>query len=339
MKPLSLEPAFLPPTADISHLQKRIKRSRGAADTLAALLEADFNTAYDYLRIYGGEMVTHGETEKAIATLTGIADSMAAQEAQEEGRTLDLHAALMQILTALNIEMSDMDRAAVTAADALHLLAQQPKRKDTPYLQLLACLLYDIAFLHSERREYKQAEREIEKSIKIFERLAKTEPDRYATPHVMSLNGATSVYRNRVKQAELLAHYQAATSAYLQMLNAGVEDAATRLVDSLTNEGDTLARMGRHREALQYYSRALKYLTKLEPDFTLRQLQLSISLGESMLHVNAMRDKGVHLLNTMLHKATKINALDEHRRIVDSLYRAKSRTLDILSLWHKIFPR
>lgn len=338
MKPLSLEPAFLPPTSDIAQLQKRIKRSRGAADTLAGLQDADFNTAYDYLRIYGAEMVTLGETEKAMETLTDITECINALTSKDE-TVLDLHTALMQILTALNIELDDMDRGAATAAEALHLLAQQPRRKDAPYLQLLACLLYDIAFLHSERHEYKQAEREIEKSIKIFERLAKSEPGRYATPHVMSLNGATSVYRNRVKQAELLAHYQAATSAYLQMLNAGVEDAATRLVDSLTDEGDTLARMSRHRESIQYYSRALKYLTRLEPEFTLRQLRLSISLGESMLHVKAMRDKGVHLLNTMLHKATKINALDEHRRIVDSLYRAKSHSLDILSLWHKFFPR
>ena len=121
--------------------------------------------------------------------------------------------------------------------------------------------------------------------------------------------------------------------------SSGVEDAAGRLVESLTSEGDTLAQMGRHREAVQYYTRALKYLTKLEAEFSLQQLRLSISLGESMLHIAAMRDKGVHLLNTMLHKATKINATEEHRRIVDILYNAKSRSLDILGLWHKVFPK
>ena len=97
--------------------------------------------------------------------------------------------------------------------------------------------------------------------------------------------------------------------------------------------------MLRHREAIQYYTRALKYLTKLEDDFSLRQLNLSIALGESMLQIAAMRDKGVHLLNTMLHKATKINASEAHRRIVDSLVDAKSRSLDILGLWHKVFPK
>lgn len=339
MPSLSIDPVFLPPTTDTSVLLRRIRRSRSAADTLAALTESDFNTAYDALRTWAAEMIERGELQQGIRTLEETASYISALAPQAEGHTLDLHAAIMQILTALSIRQDDTDRAAVTAAEALSLLAQEPRRKDLPFMQLLGCLLHDIACLHSQRHEYRQAEREIEKSIKIFERLARLDAARYAPAHVMALNGATAIYRNRVRQAELLAHYQAATTAYLQMVNAGVEDAATRLVDSLRDEGDTLIRMGRHREAIQYYSRALKYLTKLESEFTLRQLELSISLGEAMLSVSAMRDKGVHLLNTMLHKATKINALEQHRRIVDALYHAKSRSLDILSLWHKIFPR
>ena len=337
MKQLSIEPVFLPVTTDIAGMQKRIKRNRTTADTLATLLKGDFDTAYDTMRTYAATMVEEGTTARAVETLTEMAAAIVNLDTTPAAA--DMHVALMQIITALHIESDALDAAADTAATALHLLAQQPRRKDTTHMQLLGSLLYDIALLHSQRHEYKQAEREMEKSIKIFERLAKTNPDRFAPAHMMALNGATNVYRNRVKQAELLAHYQAATTAYMQMVNDGISDAATRLVDSLGDEGDTLSRMGRHREAMQYYSRALKYLTRLEPEFTLRQLRLSISLGESMLQVNTMREKGVHLLNTMLHKATKINALDQHRRIVESLYRAKSRSLDILSLWHKIVPR
>lgn len=339
MPSLSIDSVFLPATTDTSVLLRRLRRSRSAADTLAALTDSDFNTAYDALRIWAAEMVERGELQQTLQTLEETASYIAALAPQAEGHTLDLHAAITQILTALLIRQEDTARAAVTAAEALSLLAQEPRRKDIPFLQLLGCLLHDIAYLHSLRHEYRQAEREIEKSIKIFERLARLDAARYAPAHVMALNGATTIYRDRIRQAELLAHYQAATTAYLQMVNAGVEDAATRLVDSLRDEGDTLIRMGRHREAIQYYSRALKYLTKLDSEFTLRQLELSISLGEAMLSVSAMRDKGVHLLNTMLHKATKINALEQHRRIVDALYHAKSRSLDILSLWHKIFPR
>lgn len=346
MKPLSLEPVFLPATTDIAPLRSRLKRNRNIGETLKMLREAEFDAAYDMLRAISAEAVAAGEAGRASSTLAGLDQVMteAETEASESASTAtstgdEIHAAVLQILTALLIEEGNTEEAALTAARALNMLASDPKRKDAPFLQVLGSLLYDIAYLHSGRGEYKQAEREVEKAIKIFERLAKSQPDRYAPAHVMALNNATATYRNRVKQAEILAHYQAATSAYLQMLNAGVEDAAGRLVESLTAEGDTLAQMGRHREAIQYYSRALKYLTRIEPEFSLRTLRLSISLGESMLSVNAMRDKGVHLLNTMLHKATKINALNEHRRIVDSLYHAKSRSLDILSLWHKVFPR
>ncbi|MDE6860553.1 MAG: hypothetical protein K2J65_09115 [Duncaniella sp.] len=338
MKQISLESVFSPTTTDTSGLRTLMKRTRSMAEIRHAVGETEFNTAYDFFRTTATEMVERGDIDRAISTINEI-DSLITRNGEEEGHLLNIHAALMQILTALYIEKGDNEQAMATAAATLNLLAQEPKRKDEPFLAVLGALLYDIAHLHGERKEYKQAERELEKSLKIFERLAKTNPERYASAHVMALNSATAVYRNRVKQAELLAHYQVATSTYLHMMDSGVEDAAARLVESLTSEGDTLAQMGRHREAIQYYTRALKYLTKMETDFSLQQLNLSISLGESMLNIAAMRDKGVHLLNTMLHKATKINASEEHRRIVDSLLNAKSRSLDILGLWHKVFPK
>ena len=305
-----------------------------------AIGKVDFNTAYDFLRAAAVEMVERGEIDRAVNSLQEIDALITRNGAEEEDRPLlDIHAALMQILTALYIEKDDLEAATATAATTLSLLAQEARRKDEPFLAILGSLLYDIAYLHTGRKEYKQAERELAKSLKIFERLAKTNPERYAPAHVMALNAATATYRNRVKQAELLAHYQAATSTYLQMVDSGVEEATGRLIDSITAEGDTLVQMGRHREAIQYFSRALRYLTKIETEFSLRHLKLSIALGESMLRVSAMKDKGIHLLNTMLHKATKIKASDEHRRIVDILVNARSTSLDILGLWHKVFPK
>lgn len=338
MKAISLEGVFAKPTTDVSSLQAIIRSNSSMSELRHAIREVEFETAYYFLRLTAVEMVERGEIERAIAGLKEI-DALITRAGDDDSRLLDIHAALMQILTALLIEKDDMDGAMVTAASTLTLLSQEAKRKDEPFLAILGALLYDIAFIHTQRKEYKQAERELAKTLKIFERLAKNNPERYATPHVMALNAATATYRNRVKQAELLVHYQVATSTYLQEVNSGVGEATDRLVDSITAEGDTLAQMGRHREAMQYYTRALKYLTKIEPDFTLKQLRLSISLGEAMLRVGAMKEKGIHLLNTMLHKATKIGATDEHRRIVDILFNARSSSLDILGLWYKIFPK
>ncbi|MCM1076874.1 MAG: hypothetical protein NC411_05895 [Bacteroides sp.] len=338
MKAISLESVFAGLTTDISGLRSLLKRNRPMSELRHAIGDVEFDVAYDFLRSTAMEMAERGELERAITGLEEI-DALINRSGEEDRHLLDIHAAIMQILTALYIEKDDMDAAMTSAASTLTLLSQEAKRKDEPFLEILGSLLYDIAFLHTQRKEYKQAERELSKVLKIYERLAKNNPERYAAAHLMAMNAVTATYRNRVKQAELLAYHQVASSTYLQEVNAGVSKAADRLVESITAEGDTLAQMGRHREAMQYYTRALKYLTKIEPEFTLRQLRLSIALGEAMLRVNAMKDKGIHLLNTMLHKATKINATDEHRRIVDILFNARSSTLDILGLWHKMFPK
>lgn len=338
MKATSLEPIFLAVTTDIAPLKTMFRRSRAMSQVRHAIGETEFNTAYDFFRRTAAEMAERGESDRAVRMIEEF-DALIMRAGDESGYLLNIHAALMQILTALCIERDDMERATATAATTLSLLSQEPRRKDEPFLEILATLLYDIAIIHTAGNEFKQAERELEKSLKIFDRLAKADPARYGSAQIMALNASTSVYRSRVKQAELLAHYQASTSVYLQMVNQGIGDATTRLVESLLTEGRTLADMGRHREAVQFFTRALKYSTKIEPELTLAQLQMTVDLGESMLQVPAMRDKGVHLLNTMLHKATKINATEEHRRIVDILVNAKSRSRDILWLWHKIFPR
>lgn len=341
MKQTSIDATFIPATTDVATLRARLgKKGRTPAETLKALEPESFTAVYDLLRLLARESAAKGEEERAISTLSELELHISQLPDSESGPLLDLRAAIMQVITALYISADSLDSAAATAAaSTLNLLARQPKRKDVPFLEILGSLLFDIAWLHSSNGEYKQAEREMEKSIKVFERLAKTAPDRYASTVVAALGTATSVYHNRIKQAELLAHYQAATTTYSHMVSAGMTEATDRLAESLMNEGDTLARMGRHREAIQYYTKALKYLQRIEPDFTERQLNVSIALGESMLRVSAMKDKAVHLLNTMMHKALKINAPAQHQRITETLANAKSPGLDILGLWHKIFPR
>lgn len=333
----SLEQGFMPATSDVDALRSKLKRKHAAVDIAAVILGSDFSAVVDLVR--STVIDTVADTEQAIRLVCELDDIICADTSSAEEHRLNIHAVLRQILTALYLRAEKLDLAAESAAQALSVLAQAPRRKDLPFFEVLALMLYELAALHSARNEFKQAERDIEKAIKIFERLAKSDAHRYATPCMMAINDATAIYRDRIKQAELLAQYQAATSTYMQMLDAGIESAADRLAESLAAEGDTLAAMGKHRDAMQYYTRALKYVTRIEPTFTLRQLRLSIALGEAMLQIGAMREKGVHLLNTMLHKATKLGADAEHRRIVDALYNAKSRSLDILTLWHKMFPR
>lgn len=333
----SLAPLFINVTTDISRLRELEKEHRPLSELRHATGDVDFRTAYDFFRAVAKELAEAGETDRAIERINEVDELLCRME--ESGMVLDTHTALMQVLTALHVIKGDFDSAMTTAAKALNLLAQSPKRKDEPFLSVLAPLLYDIARIHFERGEFRQAERDIEKSIKIFDRLVKLSPERYESARITALNAATQITRSRQKQIDMLAAFHETVSDNLKLVNSGAEEAMSELIDSMAREGETLVKMGRQREGIQYYSRALKYLTRIEPEFSERQLRLSVALGEALLQSGQTREKGIHLLNTMLHKATRLRLPDEHRRIVDILVNARERSLDILGIWHKFFPR
>ena len=343
MKNTSLTELFFTSTLD-ENVQRDLRRLLRGTMTQEEILQfagkTPFNSVYDVVRNQVAERLSVPDCDvpalqaMIARAITSLEDSDTAQ-----GDTLTIRAALMQIATAVCVATDNCHDAKPLAANTLHLLSQDAKRKDEPFLAVFGALLYDMASMHARANEYRQAERAIEKSLKILERLSRENPERYAPAMILAQNAVANIDGDKRKQAELLVQYQAATSEYLRQLGEGIEDVSSQLIDSLFTEGKTLAEMGRHREAIQYYSRALKYLTRLNPVFDRRQLEMSIALGEALLNVRNVRDKGIHLLNTMLHKATKINADDLHRRIVDILLNAKNPHLDVLAFWHKIFPR
>lgn len=300
------------------------------------LAKASLSTIIDTTRIIAHHLIADDNISKAIAQFSWL-DTLFTRAHHEN--TTDVHVIVKQLLIALLIEDEKVDAAMGIAAEALTLMVQNSRRKDEGFICILAMLLYDLAQIHCIKKEYKQAERDIAKSMKLLEKLSKMNKTRYGAAHITALNASTTIYRSRVDQANLLAHYQVATTTYLAEVNSGIIDATTRLITSLQNEGNTLSQMNRYREAIHFYTRALKYLTRIEPEFSLQQLQLSISLGNALIQAKNTRDKGVHLLNTMLHKATKLNATAEHKEIVEILLNARTNRLDILGLWHKMFPK
>jgi len=338
MKETSLDPIFIPTAGDLSSQMELTQGEINMSDLRHSVGLLPFNTAYDFFRAASYDFLQKGQTDQAIEYILNF-DAIATRISEGNRKLLDIHTALMQILTAIYLHADMIQEALQAAAATLNLLVQEPRRKDEPFLALLASTLYDIALIHNLRDEHKQAERAIEKSMKLFERLARINPNRYGSPHLLALNASTNIYQSRIKQTKTLAEHQAAANTYLRMMDEGIEDAGMRLVESLAAEGRTLTKMSRQREAVQYFTRALKYLTKISPDFDRLQLELSIDLGEALLSVKTSREKGIHLLNTMLYKANKINADDLHRRIVEILLNAKDPTMGIFNLWHKLFPR
>lgn len=336
----ALQPLIIPAGTPTGPLASLALASAPLSELRRAIEGLPFNTIYDYLRTGARQMIDSGDTRRAIESIEAL-DETLTRAGDPDRMSLDIHAAMMQVLVGLRASEDDSDAALSAAATAMSLLAQEPKRKDEPFLAVLASLLYDMGLIYHSRSEFKHAERSLDKSARIFGRLARTNPDRYGPAHVVALDAAAKVCRKAGAQAEALKECQEATSRYLSETRDGaMDDAVERLADSMVEQGLTLAKMGRHREAIQYLSRALRYLTRLHPEMDLRQLNLSTELGFCLLHHKPTREKGIHLLNTMLHKATRLGDAALHRRIVDVL--AEARTpgrLDILGVWHKIFPR
>lgn len=344
MNVTSLDTHFMTMAAPVGALTALRRRSGALPELVSQLLAADGVVAYDYLRMRALRMADKEEAQNAVLLCQELCEYIA--ETGDEGRQMsDLHAMGLSVLTALHSREGQSEEALVCGAAALNVMMREPKRKDAVFLSILGSLLYDLAQVHSSRGELKAAEREIEKCASLFERLAKDDPERYGPAHLAAIDAAGGIYRSRVKQANMLAHCQVATMTYMEQLKVEAGDdraitlATDSLIDSLATQGRTLMQMGRQREAVAYFTRALKFLTKIEPELTLRGLNLSIDLGEALVAAKATRDKGVHLLNTMLHKATKLNADEDHRRIVEILLNVKTNRLDILSIWHKIFPK
>lgn len=336
----SLSPLFIPvgtpsgPLADLTLAEASPGALRRALDGLP------FNTVYDYIRAGARILALQSQTPRALAAIAAF-DDLLTRVGDPDRRALDIHAALLQVAVALNASSGNDDDALASAITALTLLAQEPKRKDEPFLAVLASLLFDMAGIYTRRGEHRQAERSLDKATNIFQRLARQNPERYAPAHVATLNAASQACQTAKAQTKVLTECQEATARYLALTREGsMDNAIALLADSLGRQGITLARMGRHREAIQLLSRALRYLTRLQPEPDLNQIQLSTELGLSLLLHRPTREKGIHLLNTMLHKTSRLGADDLHRRIVRALADANNPArIDILGMWHKIFPR
>lgn len=292
-----------------------------------ALSSLPFTDAVDALK----ELMKNPDTTRNLELLEKLTEETDSESA--------LLPTLYGFLTHQHLMAGNQDLATRSAAQGLTLLSQTPKRRDEPFLATLAHLLADLAEIHSSRGQHRAAERAIEKAARLFGRLARSNHNRYGAAHLRTLATVTQVCTSRATQANLLSRYLSDTETYLAQAHGGSREAALELCNSLARAGRTLAAMGKHREAVQYFTRSIKYLGKIQPEFTVEQLEMSVDLGESLLAVKQTRDKGIHLLNTMLHKAVRLNALDTHARIVRVLADSHTPGIDILELWHKIFPR
>ena len=242
----------------------------------------------------------------------------------------------------------DKQKALLAAADdcgavidsgigALHTLMAVDNRSGVEYLSIVAATIYLLAFAHYKSGENKKAEKELGKAQKLYERLAKKDSDRF-TPALMSaVEASTEVFKSKLKKMNVLAHYQVATELYQGKVSAGVTDAINSLVDSITAEGDIHLKMGNYRDAVKFYTKALRYQKRISASMGEKELRISVNLGKALLHLSNRRAAGEQLLNSILPLAEKMGATTEAEEIAKLLSDENKSTFDIAAFWKKLF--
>ena len=221
--------------------------------------------------------------------------------------------------------------------DVLHTLVSIEDRKSVEFLSMLAATVYLLAFAHYNTGENKKAEKELEKSQKLYERLAKKNNDRFTPALMTAVEASTAVFKSKIKKMNVLAHYQVATELYQSKVSAGVTDAIVSLVESISAEGDIHLKMGNYRDAVKFYTKALRYQKRISASMGLKELQISVNLGKALLQLSNRRSAGEQLLRSILPLAERMDATAEAEEIKSLLSDLGKNTFDIMAFWKKLF--
>ena len=273
------------------------------------------------------------------AQASQAADRLVFAEDADEMPTLYI-AWLWLVRMSLFLEQEQYTLTLGCAENALTHLATVTGKKSDDFLALVASTLYNLALTHHATGEGGRATKELTHAQKLFERLAKKNEQRFSAMLLYAVQASTEIIQSRSKQMSVFEYYQTATELYTSQLTNGdanqTREAMNSLVDSLKKEGDILLEMGNSRNAVRYYTKALRYQKKLGDPLGLRELQLSIGLAKALSHITGRRAAAEQLLNSLHALARQLKANREVIEI-ENLLAEKSRNLNIMNLLKSLF--
>ncbi len=227
-----------------------------------------------------------------------------------------------------------------SAENALQQLASIPGKKNEDYMALLVAILYNLAAVHNATGDNSRASKELTKTQQLLERMVKKNEARFSVMLLHAIEASTDIISSRTKQMNVLAHYQTIIDANTLMLGTGSEAdtrrALNELVDTLRKEGEIMLEMGNGRNAVKYYTKALRYQKKLNEPLGQRDLTLSIGLARALMRLINRRAAAEQLLNSLLPLARKLGASNEIIEI-ENLLSSKTRNFNIMTLLKGIF--
>ena len=241
---------------------------------------------------------------------------------------------------ALLIDSGNPSLSLGAAENALLVLSGHQGKKSEDFNAIVATLLYYLALAHHDMGDNSRAAKELTKSHQLLERLTKRNDTRFSAMLLMAVEASTEVIKSKTKQMNVLAHYQSASELYMSELKSGdanaTRTAMQNLVETLGKEGDIMLEMGNGRNAVKYYTKALRYQKKLGEKMGLRDLQLSIGLAKALIRLINRRTAAEQLLRSLLPLAQRLDATAELHEIQD-LLNNKNKNVNIMTLLKSIF--
>ena len=253
----------------------------------------------------------------------------------------DLYAAWLWLARmALLIDSGNPSLSLGAAENALLVLSTHTGKKTEDFNAIVAALLYNLALAHHDMGDNSRAAKELTKAQQLLERLTKRNDTRFSAMLLMAVEASTEVIKSKTKQMNVLAHYQSASELYMSELDSGdanaTRTAMSNLVETLGKEGDIMLEMGNGRNAVKYYTKALRYQKKLGDKMGERDLKLSIGLAKALMRLINRRAAAEQLLRSLLPLAQRLDATAEVHEIQD-LLNNKNKNVNIMTLLKSIF--
>ena len=322
MKPLLLHTSLPCAIVDTAAL--------GDAAAAGESLPADGSASIEEKMCFVLQLLEHGRTGDAAMLLDTI-------NYNPNALTPALYTAWLWLARmSIYIGRADYLMAGDAAERSLRALDAVVVKKGDDFLAVLAGIIYNLADLYYATGDNSRATKCLSKAQKLYERLVKKDEARFAPMLTYAVEASMLIFSSRNKQMEVFAHYHDLTEQYSGMVEGGNRDALAQLVDSLQKEGDIMLEMGNHRDAMKYFTKALRYQKRISSEMGLKELSLSIGLARSLMRIANRRDQADQLLASLQPLALRLGAADAQAEIAELLDK-KDKNNRIMILLKGIF--
>lgn len=186
---------------------------------------------------------------------------------------------------------------------ALQRLKDFLDHENEEFKALLVALIFDLAEIHYELKDFKRSEKELDALFKLLDPLVARNPERFGRLHILAMELSTRILRSKKKTIDMLARQQLHADALTEKVNSGIIGATERLVDSLCNVGRLLASSGDYREAMKFFSEAIRISKKRTGKVNRKEIKMTVEMAEIMIRVKSMRPRAERLLDAVLPHA------------------------------------